>query len=57
MQEINPYIISGVPEKHLEIGLHLAAPLQYATKHTDNRGGESTSWLVNNIASFLWGPI
>lgn len=41
MHEINPYNISGVPEKHLEIGLHLAAPLQYAIKATDSRGGES----------------
>lgn len=41
MQEINPYNISGVPEKHLEIGLHLAAPLQSATKPADNGGGES----------------
>lgn len=41
MHEINPYNISGVPEKHLEIGLHFAAPLQYAIKPVDNRGGES----------------
>lgn len=40
MHEINPYNISGVPEKHLELGLHLAAPLQYAKKPIDNRAGE-----------------
>lgn len=40
MHEINPYNISGAPEKHLELGLHLAAPLQYAKKPIDNRAGE-----------------
>lgn len=40
MHEINPYNISGGPEKHLELGLHLAAPLQYAKKPIDNRAGE-----------------
>lgn len=40
MHEMNPYNISGVPEKHLEIGLHLAATLQYAKKPIGNRAGE-----------------
>lgn len=40
MHELNPYSISGVPEKRLEIRLHLAAPLQYAKKPIDNRALE-----------------
>lgn len=41
LHEINPSNISGVPEKHLEIGLLSAAPLQYAIKPTDTSGEES----------------
>lgn len=51
MHEINPYNILGVPEKYLEIGLHLAAPLQYAIKPTDNKGGESL--VTCEICRFL----
>lgn len=52
MHEINPYNISGVPEKHLEIGLHLAAPLQYAIKPTDN----TAPWPVKYAAFFPSRP-
>lgn len=44
--------ISQVPEKHLEIGLNLAGPLQYAIKPTDKRWREPRDLWNMSLPSF-----
>lgn len=44
--------ISQVPEKHLEIGLNLAGPLQYAIKATDKRWREPRDLWNMSLPSF-----